>query len=730
MKLICPIFLFLHSILFAHNPEWIMYTNGDKILDLLNDNNYLWLATDGGLVKLNKETDKIEFFNKANTNNGLMDNHIRVLAKDSVGNLWVGTEYGGISKFDGENWQNFIPSNSGLPWEYIHSLEIDQEDNVWIGSGESLVIFDGHNWKIYESGNPIMSYISINDILCLDNGDTWVGASWGLGKFESDSLLEEYGGINSEILSLILDEDENLWIGTSDSGLIKYDGQNYTTFDTTNSDIPGNVISDMKFDTQGNLWLTTENGLASYDGVSWRVFDKDNFHLLDDIFAIEIDNLDIIWLGSLKNGLIRFDRNSWKKYETSNSALFNNFLNLMATDEEGVVWITYYQPQDSVISFDRNEWRIHYQEDEEFWNSNFALFYDSDTMKVWKGRGILLEFVTNHNWVGVYNIKNYRHGNHLHVDKQGNLWQISVMGGLLKYDGNEWTLYNNKNTPINFTSVGLLALDDESNLFCFSDAGLIKYDGLNWSLYSYNVFLLDTLNHKPNALALDKLGNLWLGTGPRGSGSFYGEGLIKYDWNTITRYNTSNSDLPSNTIIDLNFDKYDNLWIGTTDAGLVKFDANNEWTIYNSENSGLYSRFDVGPIEIDVNDNIWLGTWWGGITVFNENGIIFTNVKEVNSNQIANTFYLYQNYPNPFNPSTKIKYIISSGRTNYYSERQNVTLTVYDILGREITTLVNEEKAPGAYEVKFDAEQFSSGIYFYKLTSGSFTQTKKFVLMK
>ncbi len=85
-------------------------------------------------------------------------------------------------------------------------------------------------------------------------------------------------------------------------------------------------------------------------------------------------------------------------------------------------------------------------------------------------------------------------------------------------------------------------------------------------------------------------------------------------------------------------------------------------------------------------------------------------------------FKLNQNYPNPFNPSTIIKYAIGS--------RQYATLKVYDVLGNEIATLVNEEKPAGTYEVKFDASNLSSGIYYYQLKAGSFIQTKKMLLVK
>jgi hypothetical protein len=101
-----------------------------------------------------------------------------------------------------------------------------------------------------------------------------------------------------------------------------------------------------------------------------------------------------------------------------------------------------------------------------------------------------------------------------------------------------------------------------------------------------------------------------------------------------------------------------------------------------------------------------------------------------NEESIPSTFSLEQNYPNPFNPSTKIRYSIPSIIVSEPKQTQFVTLKVYDILGTEITTLVNEEKSAGIYEVNFDAVELPSGIYFYKLQVGFFVETKKMVLMK
>jgi len=97
------------------------------------------------------------------------------------------------------------------------------------------------------------------------------------------------------------------------------------------------------------------------------------------------------------------------------------------------------------------------------------------------------------------------------------------------------------------------------------------------------------------------------------------------------------------------------------------------------------------------------------------------NVDSINNN-IVNTFYLEQNYPNPFNPSTKISWQVTVG--------SHQTLKIYDVLGNEVATLVDEYKSAGSYEVEWNASSYPSGIYFYQLKNETFFETKKMILIK
>ena len=102
---------------------------------------------------------------------------------------------------------------------------------------------------------------------------------------------------------------------------------------------------------------------------------------------------------------------------------------------------------------------------------------------------------------------------------------------------------------------------------------------------------------------------------------------------------------------------------------------------------------------------------------------------------VPRVFALEQNYPNPFNPTTGVRFQVgqtlrpAGGRTGVPGAN-DVNITVFDLLGREVKILVNERKAPGVYEVSFDASGLSSGVYFYRMTAGSFSQMRKMMLIK
>jgi hypothetical protein len=143
--------------------------------------------------------------------------------------------------------------------------------------------------------------------------------------------------------------------------------------------------------------------------------------------------------------------------------------------------------------------------------------------------------------------------------------------------------------------------------------------------------------------------------------------------------------------------------------------AGRPWVIHHDNH--LYVSFDVDSI--DANTFEEMHNWQAYVSVY-ELTPSPSSLEPVE--RVPKVFYLEQNYPNPFNPTTSIQYAVSS--------RQFVTLKIYDVLGNEVGTLISEEKEAGTYEVEFNAEKLSSGVYFYQLRAGSFVETKKMILLR
>ncbi len=136
--------------------------------------------------------------------------------------------------------------------------------------------------------------------------------------------------------------------------------------------------------------------------------------------------------------------------------------------------------------------------------------------------------------------------------------------------------------------------------------------------------------------------------------------------------------------------------------------------IYNLTDTTYYWRVSA---MVNSVSGVWTDAW-----SFKVDTTSTTVGVEDPGNTIPQKYYLSQNYPNPFNPASIINYEIPKSSL--------VTLKVYDVLGREVATLVNEEKQAGRYNVTFNASKYSSGVYFYRITAGDFSQIKKMVLLK
>ncbi len=290
--------------------------------------------------------------------------------------------------------------------------------------------------------------------------------------------------------------------------------------------------------------------------------------------------------------------------------------------------------------------------------------------------------------------------------------------------GTSWTAVNNGfakdscDTTV-YSFVSTLAVNGTNILAgTWSNCGtgrlfLTTNNGTNWTAVDSG------LNNNPVTALVVSGANLFAGTPIAGvflssnNGTSWiavNNGFPKAPYDT-TRYASVNAFAVSGT----------NLFAGTgyPYPGGVCLSTNNgtSWTAVNTglTNPSVYALAVSGT-------NLYAGTYGGGVWRRPLSEMI-TSV-ETPSAGLPTHFSLQQNYPNPFNPTTVIGYRVQGSGYGV------VSLKVYDILGREVATLVNERKAPGSYEVTFDGAGISSGVYFYSLVAGSLVETKRILLLR
>ncbi len=315
-----------------------------------------------------------------------------------------------------------------------------------------------------------------------------------------------------------------------------------------------------------------------------------------------------------------------------------------------------------------------------------------------------LNIIDNHIWIGSFY-------NNLYTTNSGVNW--------INVNLNQWvywfTTHNSKifagtesngcyissNYGVNWYPSGyiwedvLCFLSSGNRLFAGTSQGLYytTNDGSNWYLTSANtVGVLSIINN--------------------GSKLFAGTLLGVYS-------STNNGDTWEQNSLDTNTYSLEssgqNIFAGTYNDGF--YVSNNNGTDWIRKNEGIgIQRINTLTI---INNYIFAGTESAGIWKRPLSEIV--NVMPINS-EVPASYSLSQNYPNPFNPVTRIRYDLPRAGV--------VRLAVYDVMGREIDMLVNERQAAGSYEAIWDGTRFASGVYFYRLTAGNFSETKKLLLIK
>jgi len=329
---------------------------------------------------------------------GLASNDITAIAIDKEGNMWFGTEWSGVSKFDGATWTTYNASNSGLASNSITAIAIDREGNKWFGTRWSGVCkFNGTHWTTYTAENTGRRGNQVT--IVTEDTPAWSGevpvgfaskeeadaALWsGYVMFGDDPTVYhagydpdnrsihiwpnlkqdlsagtpvyavELGLASNDISAIAIDKEGNMWFGTKWNGVSKFDGTTWTAYTTFNSGLASNYVQSIAIDSADVKWFGGCKGawewsptyyrcytavVSRFDGTTWTAYVAGESGLVGrGVNAIAIDREGKKWFGT-DAGVNVFDGSSWTTYNTSNSGLVSDQVNAIAVDDAGNVWI-------------------------------------------------------------------------------------------------------------------------------------------------------------------------------------------------------------------------------------------------------------------------------------------------------------------------------------------------------------------------------------------------------
>jgi hypothetical protein len=693
------------------------------LLDSYGDS-LLWLAGTGGLFKYDLQANT---WNSFNTAEGLSKIWGRCLFIEQQ-KIWVGTESRGANMFDPEN-EKFTPflqlCNKGYYDEYCPSvLSIYLEGNhVWLGT--------------LENG------LYLADKTTLDT----------IKHFTMDD------GLGGTCIYSIIDDGQFLWLATSYCGaytdfpppLGGISRLNKSTFEIDNFKLNGEGSSNYFYSLasiQDKLWVGGSSGLFIFDKEN-RTFTpvlNDGLYDVNNVFA---DNENIWFTGyyDYSEHLFQIDRNTYQIINslpvsgTSVAADWNSdFLYLTMGDYEKM----------NLYKMKKSSFELSLIPDN-FLPSPYCYGVNGDESTVYAGSGNYIVKINNREFS--YQTVPEPDINVRNMTVDGEFIWVCTDNGLFKYRANEsfeflknyftseivFFIKTNDNYIWASTHLGLYRIDksndhtvkmdltNELNTFGTPKISDIIFDENDiWVSFSgtENGGDLITGIIQINSLTLEteRLKILPIGDYTQAFNSLENSGnYLIVNGKEIQKINKD--DLSSEIFIEQQANQIivkDNLlWAVINFDGVKVFDLNTKEEKYHiKESSGLLHNYVT---DMFINNSNAYFTTYGGISILELSSLSgLTDRKE--DKLLPENLELFDNYPNPFNPITAIKFSLPVS--------EKVQLIVYDLLGNEIATILNEEKTAGNYEVKFDGSALSSGIYFYVLRAGDKTMGKKMCLIK
>ena len=255
-----------------------------------------------------------------------------------------------------------------------------------------------------------------------------------------------------------------------------------------NSGLPGNSVSQIVIDNSGYKWIATDSGLAKFDGSEWTIYNTKNSGLTDDaIFELLIDSKDQIWIIYTSGALILFDRHNWHEYDISNSPIYGSFIETVAIDKHDNIWWGGYDF--GLCKFDLTNWILH----DELYGASISAIYADENDNIWIGTRVLpgtgkgLCKFDGINWKFYNEFTSDKLSNSINCilsDGPNSIW-LGTERPLIHFVEPKYKLFYLLE-PTSLSGIYCLAKDQNGNIWLssgFFDTALIKFDGSDFTSY-------------------------------------------------------------------------------------------------------------------------------------------------------------------------------------------------------------------------------------------------------
>ena len=447
----------------------------------------------------------------------------------------------------------------------------------------------------------------------------WIGTlGGGVSKYDGNVLInytEREGLAHNRVWAILEDEDGNLWFGTGGGGLCMFDGHEFTSF-SEHEGLSENNVTVIMQDQKGNIWFNSgDRGVNKFDGKYITHFSTKEGLPSNTIVCIHEDSKGHIWFGTTE-GLSKYDGQSFTQIREEDG-LAGNLIRSVVEDSKGNIWIG---TETGLSKFDGSIITT-YREENGLPHSNIRTLYIDSDDALWIGSfggGVCrLTGQTIHHVSSEMGLSDDRVSAILQ-DKAENMWFGTRGGGLNRYNAKSFN-YNSKTDLIFKNNVtAILHQGDKNYWFGTHGSGIFRANGQ--SITQYNTQSGLPVN-EVRAMLADHLGNIWIGMNGGHVCKLYGN-----NYTQISRI----PGVPKYNIWSLFEDQAGTIWVGTDGGGIVRLksvqsgDEAYEISILNDENGLSNNR--IRTIIEDRHGNIWIGSGGGGLSQFD--GQAFTHYSE------------------------------------------------------------------------------------------------------